>query len=77
MALADGVHVQAILIGYAPSGQGWVGWVVLAVIVSFLAVSFLGLMRGWLRAAMIKWRSRHQVSGSPTPSGPEVDDHAP
>ena len=58
--------MQATLIGYAPSGQSWVGWVVLAVIVSFMAVSFFGIVRGRLRNGMIEWRSRRQLSSPPT-----------
>ena len=66
MALA-GLCAQATLVGVQPSGTGWVGWVVLAVIVFFIAVTVLGDIRGRLRSALIKWRSRHVVSGSPTP----------
>lgn len=54
--------MQAILIGYVPSGQGWVGWVVLVVIVAFLAVGIFGLALGWLKAGVIKWRFRHKAS---------------
>lgn len=65
MALA-GLSAQAILFGVQPSGTGWVGWVVLAVIVSFMAVTVLGSIRGRLRSGLIKRRFRHLVSGSPT-----------
>ena len=46
MAPAHRFHVQAILVGVAPSGTGWVGWLVLAVIVGFMAVTVLGNIRG-------------------------------
>jgi hypothetical protein len=65
MALA-GLCVQTILFGVQPSGTGWVGWAVLAVIVFFMAVTVLGIIRGRLRSGLVKWRSRHLVSGSPT-----------
>jgi hypothetical protein len=58
--------VQTVLIGYAPSGQGWVGWVVLAAIVAFLAAGVFGVLRCWLKAGVIEWRSRRQVSSPPT-----------
>jgi hypothetical protein len=65
MALA-GLWAQTILFGVQPSGTGWVGWVVLAVIVFFMALTVLGIIRGKLRSVLMKWRSRHLVSGSPT-----------
>ena len=55
--------MQAVLIGYTPSGQGWVGWVVLAVIVAFLAVGLFGVARGWLIQKAIE-------SAGVTPLGP-------
>lgn len=59
--------MQGVLVGFAPSGDSWVGWIVLAVIVTFMAVTVLGDIRGKLRSGLIKRRSRHLVSGSPTP----------
>ncbi|HTU36519.1 MAG TPA: hypothetical protein VMF35_00795 [Acidimicrobiales bacterium] len=50
----------AVLVAYEASGQGWVGWVVLAVILLFLAFGFFSLIRGWVRTGRVKWRSRQQ-----------------
>ena len=67
--------MQAVLIAYASNGQGWVGWVVLAVIVVFLAVGFFGVVRGWLKAGVIKWRSRQEVSSPLNPRRPRPHKH--
>jgi hypothetical protein len=75
MALVAGVHLQSILVGYEPSGSGWVSWVVLAVIVSVIAVSFLGIVRGLLRNGIIKWRF-HQISRR-ADGGPETEQGDP
>jgi hypothetical protein len=54
-----------VLVAYESSGTGWVGWVVLAAILLFLAVGFFGIFRGWLRAGIVRWRSRRPDSGPP------------
>jgi hypothetical protein len=64
--------VQAILIAYSSSGDNsWVGWLILIVILLFVAVGLVGVMRGWIRAARIKWRSRHQISRPPASPQPK------
>jgi uncharacterized membrane protein YcjF (UPF0283 family) len=66
--------VQAILIAYSSSGDNsWVGWLILVVILLFVAVGLVGVIRGWLRAGRIKWRSRHQISSSQTSSEPKTE----
>jgi hypothetical protein len=47
------------------SGTGWFSWVVLAAILLFLAVGFFGIFRGWAKAGIVKWRSRHPESDRP------------
>ena len=50
----------AVLVAYEASGTGWVGWVVLAAILSFLAVGFLSPIRGRLRyQECLSVQSRH------------------
>jgi hypothetical protein len=64
--------VQAILIAYSSSGDNsWVGWLILIVILLFVAVGLVGVMRGRLRTGTAKRRSRNQISSPPTSSKPK------
>lgn len=50
----------AVLVAYESSGTGWVGWVVLAVIVGFIAFTLIGDFRKSFLRRIKKWRTRHQ-----------------
>lgn len=59
--------MQAILIAYSSSGENsWLGWLILAAILPFVAFGLVGMMRAWLRARRIKRRSGHQISSPRT-----------
>jgi hypothetical protein len=55
-----GAMALAVLVAYQSSGTGWVGWVVLAVIVAFIAVTLIGDFRRSVLRRIKKWRTRRQ-----------------
>jgi hypothetical protein len=59
MALV-GLDALAILFGVQPSGEGWVGWVVVVVVVAAGASMVLAGWHQKARARIATWRSRRQ-----------------
>ena len=60
-------------IAVQPSGTGWVGWVVLAVIVAFLVLTLIGDVRRGVWTRIGQWRTRRPSSGPRAPDGDGAD----